>query len=105
MPHASPSPYTLPLSGTGKSAKALAHGGCDRFGRDAEMLVKVFVFPRSPKSVHADEGAVRAKPAVPAETPGRLDPDPRRAAQYLSPVALVLRREQLPARQRHHRGA
>ena len=54
----------------------------DGLGGDAEVFVKIFDRCRGAEAGHADEHAVSAQPALPAEPAGGLDADARRAAQH-----------------------
>jgi hypothetical protein len=64
------------------------------------MLVEFRCRRGRTEAVHADEGALRSDPAIPAH-PGRgFNRNARGGAEHLVAVALILRRELLPARHR-----
>jgi hypothetical protein len=67
---------------------------------DPEMFVKLCRRRRSTETLHADECSVRSDPAIPADPPCGLNRNARGGAEHLVTVALILRRELLPARHR-----
>src|ERR1700761_4357465 len=86
----------IPSVSFGPSAEPLADGGYDGFGGDTEVFVKKFIRRRGSKVGHTDEDPITTEPALPAESTGGLDADPRRRPQHLHTIAFVLLGEQLP---------
>src|SRR5208282_4509368 len=79
-------------------------GGDDGVGRDAEMSEKVGRGRGGAKTFHADEGAVVADPAVPAEARGGLDSYTRRRTQHRAAIIIALALEQFPTGHGHDGG-
>ncbi len=73
-----------------------------RLGGYAEVLVEIGNLAAGAKTVHADEDAVEADEAVPAEANAGLDGDFHLGfSDDLGLVGVVLRLEQFEARHRH----
>src|SRR4051812_36202626 len=78
-------------------AQTAHYGGDDGFGRDTEVPVQIRTCDGRGKSGHADEGAVRAQPLLPAKPTGGFDANPRRTTQHLGPDGRILLGKQFPA--------
>src|SRR5579883_28561 len=90
----------------GRCSETFLGRGDHRLRGDAEMYIERLVGSGSAEAAHADEDAVGAEIALPAEAHAGLDADAQRAlAEHRPAVRRGLAVEQAPARHGDHRRA